>query len=585
MPSDLEQAVAHQRAGRLAEAEEIYRRLLATEPEHPDALHWLGVLALQRGQYQAAIELIGKALAHRPEYVAAHNNIGLAWQRQGQLDRAIAAFRRALALAPEDADLATNLGSALYEQGRLSEAAAACEQALDRAPRYALAYSNLGGIYLAQARCEAAVATLQQAIALEPDPYTHSNLLQAMHYDPRFDPEALFAEARRWDKQYAEPLRAGWRMRANSSEPERRLRLGYVSADLRRHPVGWFMAPVLEHHDRESFEVCCYASVRRPDWFTERFRAAADRWCEALALSDAALAEKIEADHIDILVDLSGHTRGHRLLAFARKPAPVQVTAGGHYGTTGLDAVDYLIADRFHAPEGAERYFSETLVRMPHGYICYVPPAYAPMVTEAPLRRRGHITFGCYNNLAKINAQVVVLWARILRALPASSLRLQTRGLNDAATAAHLKEMFAARGITGERLELAGHAPHEQLLAAYGEIDIALDPFPYSGGLTTCEALWMGVPVITLTGQNFCGRHSTSHLANVGLAELATASAEEYVRVALALAQDPERLSALRAGLREHMAASPLCDAARYTRELEAVFRRLWRRWCDAPED
>jgi predicted O-linked N-acetylglucosamine transferase (SPINDLY family) len=578
----IEEGIAHQQAGRLHTAEEIYRQILEQQPEHVEALHWLGVAALQRGQYQAAIELIGKALERNPEYVSAHNNIGLAWQEAGQLEQAGAAFRQALLLAPEDVDIELNLGKVLFEQGKLSEAAAIYQQAIAHAPNFALAHGNLGAVRLAQAQHEAAIASLQRAVALEPHDHAHSNVLQAMHYHPHLSAAALFAEARRWHEQYAAPLRTAWLPHDNPRDPERRLRLGYVSADFRCHPVGWFMEPVLAHHDRAQFEIFCYASVPRPDRVTDRFRSAADHWCDALTLSDTALAEKVREDRIDILVDLSGHTRGHRLLTFARKPAPVQVTAGGHYSTTGLEAIDYLIADRFHAPEAIEGYFSETLIRMPHDYICYAPPVYAPPVAPPPALRRGYVSFGCYNNLAKINERVVALWGEILKASPSARLRLQTHQLNDAPTGARLRELFAAQGIGAEQLEFHGHLPHEQLLAAYAEIDIALDPFPYSGGLTTLEALWMGVPVVTLSGQSFCGRHSASHLANVGLSELATSTPEEYVAVALALARDPERLRVLRQGLRERMAASPLCDAKGYTQDLEAAYRRMWENYCKA---
>jgi predicted O-linked N-acetylglucosamine transferase (SPINDLY family) len=401
-----------------------------------------------------------------------------------------------------------------------------------------------------------------------------------MHYSPGFDAEALYSEARRWASVHAEALAREQRGYANERSPNRRLRIGYVSSDLRQHPVGFFFAPVFTHHDKEAFELLCYAGVRRPDALTAQFRAHADRWHEVTALTDQALAERIRTDRIDILVDLSGHTRGHRLLTFARKPAPVQVTAGGHYDTTGMTAIDYLISDRFHTPPGAERYFSEALIRLPHDYICYGPPDYAPAVAPSPLAHQGHVTFGCFNNLAKVTPEVIALWAKILQALPGAHLRLQTRELGDAATCARYRALFKEAGVAASRLALYGHAPHRQLLATYGTIDIALDPFPYSGGLTTCEALWMGVPVITLTGHSFAGRHSTSHLANVGLSELVTTTPEQYVAVALALAQDPERLTTLRRDLRTRMAASSLCDARGYTQALEAAYRGMWQRWC-----
>jgi protein O-GlcNAc transferase len=403
-----------------------------------------------------------------------------------------------------------------------------------------------------------------------------------MHYAPGFDAEALYAEARRWATAHAEALTAQAPAHRNERSPNRRLRIGYVSSDLRQHPVGFFFAPVFTHHDKQAFELIGYAGVRHPDALTAQCQACADRWHEVAALSDEALAERIRTDCIDILVDLSGHTRGHRLLTFARKPAPVQVTAGGHYDTTGMTAIDYLISDRFHTPPGAERYFSEALIRLPHDYICYGAPEYAPAVSEPPMLKQGYITFGCFNNLAKVTPEVITLWAKILKALPGARLRLQTRELGDSATCARYHALFKEAGVAASRIALHGHIPHRQLLGAYGEIDIALDPFPYSGGLTTCEALWMGVPVITLTGHNFCGRHSTSHLANAGLPELITTTPEAYVTTALALAQDPGRLTSLRQDLRQRVAASPLCDAEGYTRELEAAYRGMWERYCES---
>jgi protein O-GlcNAc transferase len=579
--AEIERAIEHQKAGQLQQAEAIYRGILAREPDNPQALHLLGVIALQEGRHGAAEHLIEQALALKPDYAEAYNNLGLVLQDQGRMQDAATAFHQALELTPADPEILINLGNVLRVRGDLGEAVAAYKQALAVAPELALAHSNLGATLMAQGALEEAVACFKQALAHDPN-YTeaHSNLFQAMHYSPGFDAEALYTEARRWASCHAEALtreRRGW---ANERSPGRRLRIGYVSSDLRQHPVGFFLAPVFTHHDKQAFELICYAGVRRPDALTAQFRACADRWHEVTALSDQALAEQIRADGIDILVDLSGHTRGHRLLTFARKPAPVQVTAGGHYDSTGMTAIDYLISDRFHTPAGAECYFSEALIRLPNDYICYGPPDYAPAVAPLPLARQGQVTFGCFNNLAKVTPEVIALWAKILQALAGARLKLQTRELGDAGTCARYRALFKEAGVAASRVELQGHAPHRQLLDAYGEIDIALDPFPYSGGLTTCEALWMGVPVITLSGHSFAGRHSTSHLANVGLPELVTTTPEEYLAVAVALAQDPDRLTTLRQGLRERMAASPLCDAKGYTRDLEAAYRGMWERWC-----
>jgi protein O-GlcNAc transferase len=604
-------------AQRFDEAATLLRELLALKPEHIEARNNLGLVLQAQGQLEQAVAAFRRALQVNPDFADAQTNLGLALLEQGHVDDALAALRHALRLKPDSADAHYNLGNALAAFGDMKEAIAAFEQALGLDPAHAEAcnnlglalqaehryveaqavleraitlaadnpeaYNNLGAILISQGHHSLGIERFRQALGVAPDyADAHSNLFQAMHYAPGFDAEALYAEARRWATAHAEALTAQAPAHRNERSPNRRLRIGYVSSDLRQHPVGFFFAPVFTHHDKQAFELIGYAGVRHPDALTAQCQACADRWHEVAALSDEALAEHIRTDCIDILVDLSGHTRGHRLLTFARKPAPVQVTAGGHYDTTGMTAIDYLISDRFHTPPGAERYFSEALIRLPHDYICYGAPEYAPAVSEPPMLKQGYITFGCFNNLAKVTPEVITLWAKILKALPGARLRLQTRELGDSATCARYHALFKEAGVAASRIALHGHIPHRQLLGAYAEIDIALDPFPYSGGLTTCEALWMGVPVITLTGHNFCGRHSTSHLANAGLPELITTTPEAYVATALALAQDPGRLTSLRQDLRQRVAASPLCDAEGYTRELEAAYRGMWERYCES---
>jgi predicted O-linked N-acetylglucosamine transferase (SPINDLY family) len=302
-----------------------------------------------------------------------------------------------------------------------------------------------------------------------------------------------------------------------------------------------------------------------------------------LGASDQWLAEQIRADRVDILFDLAGHTGQNRLLVFARKPSPIQVTWAGYVGTTGLKAMDYLLADRHEVPSGAERHYQERVLRMPDGYVTYDPPAYAPPVTRLPALDRGHVTFGCFNNPAKITPQAVEVWAKILRRLPEARLVLKFRGWDNDSVARRFTEMFLAHAIDSRRLELLGPSPHNEFLAAYSRIDLALDPFPYSGGLTTCEALRMGVPVLTFPGDTFAGRHSLSHLSNVGLTETIARDLDDYVELAVSLAGDLPRLAALRAGLRERMAASPLCDGKRFAADLAAILREIWGGWVLGP--
>ena len=573
-----------QHNGNSDEAIAHYRKALEIDPTSADTHFNLANALRELGDFEQAIAVYRRAIARGAGFIEAFVNLGKTLKDRGNLAAAIEIYRQGCSIHPNSGHLHNNLGTALESLGELTEAVAHYHKAIQLDPTYVEAYYGLGNARMAGGELAEAITIYRQALELRSDAGAHSNLLFCMHYSPDFDTDALVAEGRRWQAQHAAPFRSEWQPHENERDPERRLRIGYVSADFRYHPVGWFMKPVFAHHDKEQFEITCYASVTSADELTGTFRARSDRWRSIFGMSDAELADQIRADEIDILVDLSGHTREHRLLAFARKPAPVQVTAGGHYNTTGMEAIDYLIADRFHAPDGTEPYFSEALVRLPHDYICYEPPPYAPTVTDLPALREGHITFGCYNNLAKVNAGVIAIWARILKALPSASLRLQTHQFNDAPTVHRYRALFADHDIASNRLTLAGGAPHPELLAAYGNIDIALDPFPYSGGLTTCEALWMGVPVVTLTGKTFCGRHSTSHLNNVGLPELVTETPDAYVAAALSLANDPDRLDALRRGLRDKMAKSPMCDAQRYTRELEEAYREMWRTYCDSDD-
>ncbi len=570
--------------GDLEEAVGEYRAAVAIRPDLLEAYVNLSKTLKDLDRLSDAAEVCRVGISIQPRSALLHINLGNVLEKLGNKDDAIAAYRTAIAFDPNCVEGYYNLGNALNAMGELSQAIAAFERSLLLKPDFAEALNNLANTLKDQGRLKAAIDRCNEALRV--NPYltdAHSNLFHFMHYSPGFDIETIFTEAQRWNEQHAQTLvHVG--EHPNERTPDRRLRVGYVSADLRRHPVGWFFAPVFAHHDRSRFELFCYSAATGGDELTDFFRGHADHWFETATISDLQLAKQIFADRIDILVDLAGHTGRNRLLTFARRPAPVQVTAGGHYDTTGLETIDYLIADHFHAPPGADRFFSETLIRMPHDYVCYDPPPYSPAVAVPPVLNREYITFGCYNNLAKINEGVVALWSQILRALPGSKLRLQTPALTDASTRERYQQLFTAEGVSRERLNLVGKVPHEELLAAYAEIDVALDPFPYSGGVTTCEALWMGVPVVTLTGQNFCGRHSTSHLSNVGLHGLVTTSPADYIATTLSLAQDVPRLIELRKTLRERMAGSPLCDGRRYTNDLEKAYRDMWRKYCESNE-
>ena len=543
----------------------------------------MGVIAYQEGDAHRAIELIGKAIALRPDYAEAHNNLGIALKNQGKLEAAVAAYHKALELKPDYVKAHNNLGNVLKNQGKLDGAVAACRKALELKPDYAKAHNNLGNVLKDQGKLDEAVASYHKALELKPD-YTvaHSNLLFSLHYQPMCDRKAIFAEHRKWNAKYAAPLAPKTVFHANLPTPEKPLRLGLVSPTFRRHPVGYMIVSALEAHDKSAFEIYCYSGGVQGDDLTNRIRGAAQTWRSIVGMSDEGVAALIRDDAIDILVDLSGHSQGNRLLVFARKPAPVQVKwVGGQFNTTGIDAMDYFISDSVETPSGDDAWYTEEVVRLPDGYVCYEPPDYAPMVSPLPALGCPYVTFGCFNNLTKVNRDVIALWSQLLDRVTGSRLILKSKQFNDASVQAHYREMFGEHGISPDRLDCLGHSPHPELLAKYNDIDIALDPFPYSGGLTTCEALWMGVPVVTMPGETFAARHAASHLSNVGLTDWIVETPERYVELVERWCRDLTGLAALRVGLRPRVKSSPLCDAPRFTRNLEAAYRRMWRTWCE----
>jgi predicted O-linked N-acetylglucosamine transferase (SPINDLY family) len=425
-------------------------------------------------------------------------------------------------------------------------------------------------------QAEAGVRWMRRGLAAAPDDARiHSNLLMTLQYLPGIGAAEMLDEHRAWDAAHGLAHRPPTPPVPRPGPPGRRVRIGYVSPDFRIHPIGYFLLGVVMAHDRERFEVACYATSAATDGLTRAFRERADRWVPCWQDSDAELAARIRADGIDILVDLSGHTDGNRLGTFARRAAPVQATWAGYVGTTGLSAMDYLISDHIHSPAGAERFAVERIARMPNGYVCYAPPLRAPEPGPPPALASGVVTFGCFNNAAKLNGGVVALWSRLLRGRPERRLRLQSARLDLPEAREPLVAAFEARGVDRSQLDIRGFVPPDDLVAAYREVDIALDPFPYSGGLTTLEALWMGVPVVTRPGERFCSRHSASHLTNVGLQGFVAATDEDYLGIAEAWSADLGRLATLRAALRERMLASPLCDWGGFTADLEALYRRL----------
>ena len=541
-------ALQHHQAGRLAEAEAIYRQVLAAEPQHADALHLLGVIAHQMGLNDRAVAMIRQAIALNPHSSIFHSNLGEAYRKLGQLDEAIAAYRQALQLQPDLTSAHNNLGIALKDHGQIADAIAAFRTALRFHPNSSVA---------------------------------HSNLLLDLHYPADLDADAIFREHLRWDEVHARPLANGIKSHLNDPDPDRGLRVGYVSPDFRDHSVSFFLENLLASHDRGQVEVFCYADLLRADPVTARLRQSAGNWREITAMSAAEAAELIRRDQIDILVDLAGHTALKNLLIFARKPAPVQVTYLGYCDTTGLSAMDYRFTDAQADPPGTtEHLHTEQLVRLPEVLACFRPSDEAPPVSPLPALARGQVTFASFHTMAKLNDRLLEHWGAILQQTPDSRLMMVASGLEQISTRQRCIKFFERHGIGAERLVFEGRVSLSLYLALHHEVDLLLDSHPFNGHTVSCHALWMGVPVVTLAGACYCSRMVASVLSSVGLPELIAHTPAAYVEIARALAVDRRRLAALRSGLRERMAGSPLMDAPRFARNVEQAYRQMWRTWC-----
>ncbi len=605
----LARALAEQKAGRFPQASAMCDEILAMEPLHVRALHVKGVLAHQMGDSAAALNLISQAVDGDPAQPEFHVNLGVvlhslgrpqeavrSWQlalaldsdswlaasnlgnvlrELGDAEAAVAYCRRALELRPDAPEPHCNLGVALAVLGRYSEAADSYQRAIELRPDYAEALHNFGNVCIDFGRYHAALEAFRAALTARPGYVSaFSNLLFCLNYDPTADPDVVAREHKQWDARFAAPLRRAAH-RPKDGSPGRKLRIGYVSPDFREHSVSYFIAPVLREHNRDLFEVTCFAEVRRPDSVTARLRALSDRWVDTCGIGDVELEEQIRRDGIDILVDLAGHTNGNRLLVFARKPAPVQVSWLGYPHSTGLRAMDYRLVDEVTDPEGAsDRRASERLVRLPSGFLCYEGPSDPPFPRIAD---PGRITLASFNNPSKISDPTLDVWAAVLRLLPSARLLLKGKAFSDPGHRVRVADAFQARGIGADRLDMrAMTADRREHLQLYSEVDIALDPFPYNGTTTTCEALWMGVPVVTLEGDRHAGRVGASILGRVGLGELVASDAGGYIDRVVALASQPGRLSEWRQSLRTRMSASELCDGPRITASIEAAYRRMW---------
>lgn len=583
LPGSIEIIVARAAALRIAgKADAALADLnaaLLRSPEHSRAWTEKGYALHALGRYVEGLDAFDQALEH-DESLYALIGLGLAELDQGMGKAALAAFDRALLLNPENFDACFYRAQTLEMLGDFEQALVAYEEVLARRPDFAFAYNNIGKIKRDMGLIDEAVLALRRAMEIDPnDPRIHSNLLLTLLYDPNQHPEDLVREHTAWGRRFGRPADqfSEW---PNDRDPDRPLRIGFVSAELCRHAVSDWLLAIFRALDRSRFKITCYSTNARNDGLTARFKELADDWRLVVGMDDRRLAEQVRADEIDILIDISGHTALNRLGCFALKPAPVQATWLGYPFTTGMEAMDYAIMDEVAVAPGEEHRFAETVVRLSPSRFRYEPPEHAPDPVEPPVLHQGWVTFGSFNNVAKLTGEVLALWCRLLQRLPSARLVLKSPSLDNPSVLSRIRETVLGAGIGGDRLELRGASDNANLLRQYGDIDIALDPFPFGGGATSCEALWMGVPIITLPGWQPVSRQTETLLRVIGRAEWVARDTDDYIDIGVRLASDPSRLSEYRADQRRIMARSALCDQRLSGHEIEKSLRAMWVQFC-----
>jgi FkbM family methyltransferase len=574
--------------GSVEEAIEHFRAAAEVQGDSVHCRRSLGRLLSAENRTDEALQCYREVLALEPGSARSHWELGNALVAGGHLDEAIERFRQAVRLDPEDANAHLNLGFALNESKRFEEARQCFRQTLTLDPALVEAHNNLGGVLQMQGDLHAAMQAYERALKLAPDQfYVRSNYLTCLNYHDEAVPEDVFEQHRRWSELLAGTLAPPKAARVPRPDPDRLLRIGYVSADFRYHSVAFFIAPILEQHDRTRFDITCYAHVANPDANTERIKALSDNWRDIASLSDAEVAAWIRRDAIDILVDLSGHSVGNRLPVFAERPAPVQVTYLGYPNTTGLASMDYRLSDALTDPPGrSDRLHSEELVRLDEGFLCFQPLESCPDIRESRASDAGAgVTFASFNELLKVTPPTVSAWCDILARTPGSKLIIKGTTLEDDGTRQLVLDRFVEHGLEPERLRLVGRTRTlDEHLELYNKVDVALDTYPYNGTTTTCEALWMGVPVVSQSGDVHASRVGLSLLSSVGLDDLVADNVQDYVATAVRLAVDHERRLQLRKGLRDRMRGSALMDAQGFTRRIESAYREMWRRLCRASD-
>ena len=578
-------AALRQKLGRLDQAIDGYLAALKTNPENAQAILRLAGLMIQTGNIAGAQKILS-SYDHVPAIQDSHRYpflCGIVMRVQGDYLKALNAFESALKLDPHFLDAMVQAGLTQINLGQNSQAIKTLKRVLSIQADHVDAYNCLGAALLGLGRlteAENAYRTINELSNGDSGAAT-SNCLVIQHYKPGISRQELFASHAQWNADFASEYQANWRVHKNTKIPDRTLNVGFVSSDLGSHPVGYFVSKLFEHIDVEKMRTFAYSDRYRRDFLNRRIADLAWSWNEIIGESNEIVADRIRRDQIDILFDLDGHFGERRMPLFGMRSAPVQISWAGYVGTTGLQAMDYVLADPWHVPRDHEEQYHEKILRMPEAYVCYDPPQYAAEVSRLPMQENGFVRFGSFCNPCKVNVDVLETWSQILRSLPGSTLTLCYRGWQDEGNRARVASVLAENGVDESRLQTSGALPHADLLQLYQQIDIALDTFPYSGGLTTCEALWMGVPVITLPGNTFAGRHSLCYLSNLGMTDWIASNRDEYIRLALNHTQQPAEMSAIRKTLRQKMLASPICDYGRFAFDFQHVVRDAWFAWCN----
>jgi predicted O-linked N-acetylglucosamine transferase (SPINDLY family) len=648
-------ALGHHRAGRLADADAIYRRLLQAHPNHSDLHHLHGLVELSFGRIDGAIESIRKAISLNSANSDYHTNLGNALRRKQLNEEAVACYKESLRLSPNVPEAHSNLGNALVELGRIDEAIVAQQQAISLRPDFALAHANLGNALRLKGHLSESIAAQRKAIQLLPglpelrtnlaltlsengqldesidefeeslrlkpnqpsgqsnfgsrlmktgqieravvcfetaaklapnDAAIGSNLVFALNFDRRASAAEILARHRQWAARITPERPALFHAADYVRNPDRKLRIGYVSAYLWDHVIARNMLPLFRNRNKAEFETICYASVTKPDVITSEVRSFCDTWRDIATIPDEAAARIIAQDRIDILVDLTLHLPRGRLLIFGDKPAPIQITFAGYPGTTGMKQIDYRLTDPYLDPPGeTDPFYCEKSIRLPHSFWCYDPDAMNSSagfdVSPLPAQSNGFITFGCLNSFHKVNADCLKLWARTMATVPKSRMILLAP---PGKTRDWVKQQFRSEGVEPDRVDFVGRQSHADYLHTYDGIDIGLDSFPYNGHTTSLDSAWMGAPVVTLVGSTVVGRAGLSQLSNLNLAELAARSDEEFIRIVKSLASDIRALAKLRAGLRQRMLQSPVTDCKAFAEAIEIIYRNVWKTWCARSE-